>query len=236
MALPLPSSPHWAPISTTAGIGSWFSSSIVGHRSAPGGPDDGRVSACRAVQLDLRRLAPGQAPRRGDVAACRGTPSPSSSAGRCPALAAVLDGAAQGRAAAARSRWPGSRPRTAASTGLARDLGHRQRRASASSPWSATTTAGCCCAAGRIEAAGDGRAVAEPPPRRCRPTTTTSRSPTAPVTRIDVRPDWTAVDTIGVTVMTLPLRPMQRTSGRALQIASRPGPHRPGRRARSPRR
>ena len=33
----------------------------------------------------------------------------------------------------------------------------------------------------------------------CRPTTTTSRSPTATVTRIDVRPDWRAVDTIGVT-------------------------------------
>ena len=42
------------------------------------------------------------------------------------------------------------------------------------------------------------------------------------VTRIDVRPDWHAVDTIGVTVMTQPLRPTQRTSGRALQVASDP--------------
>ena len=42
------------------------------------------------------------------------------------------------------------------------------------------------------------------------------------ITRIDVRPDWGAVDTIGVTVMTLPLRPTRQTSGRALQVASDP--------------
>ena len=42
------------------------------------------------------------------------------------------------------------------------------------------------------------------------------------ITRIDVRPDWAAVDTIGVTVMTLPLRPTRHTSGRALQVASDP--------------
>jgi hypothetical protein len=42
------------------------------------------------------------------------------------------------------------------------------------------------------------------------------------ITRIDVRPAWDAVDTIGVTVMTLPLRPTRQTSGRALQIASDP--------------
>jgi hypothetical protein len=43
-----------------------------------------------------------------------------------------------------------------------------------------------------------------------------------PVTRLDVRPDWTAVDTIGVSVMTIPLRPVRRTKGRALQVASDP--------------
>jgi hypothetical protein len=43
-----------------------------------------------------------------------------------------------------------------------------------------------------------------------------------PVTRLDVRPDWTAVDTIGVAVMTIPLRPVRRTMGRALQVASDP--------------
>jgi hypothetical protein len=42
------------------------------------------------------------------------------------------------------------------------------------------------------------------------------------VTRIDVRPDWTAVDTIRAVVTVLPLRPTRRSSGRALQIASDP--------------
>ena len=42
------------------------------------------------------------------------------------------------------------------------------------------------------------------------------------ITRIDVRPDWQAVDTIGVTVMMQPLRPTRHTSGRALQVASDP--------------
>ncbi len=42
------------------------------------------------------------------------------------------------------------------------------------------------------------------------------------ITRIDVRPEWRAVDTIAVTVMTLPLRPTRQTTGRALQVASDP--------------
>ena len=42
------------------------------------------------------------------------------------------------------------------------------------------------------------------------------------ITRIDVRPDWRAVDTIGVTVMLQPLRPTRQTSGRAVQMASDP--------------
>jgi hypothetical protein len=39
------------------------------------------------------------------------------------------------------------------------------------------------------------------------------------ITRIDVQPDWTAVDSIRVAVVTLPLRPVRRSSGRALQVA-----------------
>jgi hypothetical protein len=42
------------------------------------------------------------------------------------------------------------------------------------------------------------------------------------ITRIDVRPEWRAVDTIAVTVMTLPLRPTRQTTGRALQVACDP--------------
>jgi hypothetical protein len=42
------------------------------------------------------------------------------------------------------------------------------------------------------------------------------------VTRIDVRPDWKAVDSLRVFVTVQPLRPVRRTTGRALQVASDP--------------
>jgi hypothetical protein len=42
------------------------------------------------------------------------------------------------------------------------------------------------------------------------------------VTRIDVRPDWTAVDSMRVLVTVIPLRPVRRSTGRALQVASDP--------------
>ena len=42
------------------------------------------------------------------------------------------------------------------------------------------------------------------------------------ITRIDVRPDWTAVDRLSVAVVTQPLRPVLRATGRALQIACAP--------------
>ena len=42
------------------------------------------------------------------------------------------------------------------------------------------------------------------------------------ITRIDVRPDWTAVDRVSVAVVRQPLRPVRRTTGRALQIACAP--------------
>jgi hypothetical protein len=74
---------------------------------------------------------------------------------------------------------------------------------------------------GRIEAAGDGRRSLS---RRlgCQAHHDDIKVADGEITRIDVRPDWRAVDTIGVTVMTLPLRPTRQTSGRALQVASDP--------------
>jgi hypothetical protein len=74
---------------------------------------------------------------------------------------------------------------------------------------------------GRIEAAGDGRRSLS---RRlgCQAYHDDIKVADGEITRIDVRPDWRAVDTIGVTVMALPLRPTRQTSGRALQVASDP--------------
>ena len=42
------------------------------------------------------------------------------------------------------------------------------------------------------------------------------------VTRMEVRPDWTVPDRMGVAVVTAPLRPVRRTTGRALQVACDP--------------
>ncbi|MFL6094617.1 MAG: hypothetical protein ACJ71Y_04135, partial [Blastococcus sp.] len=74
---------------------------------------------------------------------------------------------------------------------------------------------------GRIEAAGDGRRSLS---RRLGLQAHHDDILVADgeITRIDVRPDWRAVDTIGVTVVLQPLRPTRQTSGRALQVASDP--------------
>ena len=74
---------------------------------------------------------------------------------------------------------------------------------------------------GRIEAAGDGRRRLS---RRIglQAYHDDIKVADGEITRIDVRPDWQAVDTIGVSVMTQPLRPALRTKGRALQVASDP--------------
>ena len=172
-----------------------------------------------SVELDLRRLEPGQAPRPEDVAAAADAESVRVR-GPVPALAAVLtvllkaDRTAlvpvawepAGDKASAR-RWPatsGSAPASRGTSRLVRD-----------------DHGGVLLHHGRIEAAGDGRRSLS---RRLglQAHHDDIKVADGEITRIDVRPDWRAVDTIGVTVMTLPLRPTRQTSGRALQIASDP--------------
>jgi hypothetical protein len=74
---------------------------------------------------------------------------------------------------------------------------------------------------GRVEAAGDGRRSLS---RRLglQAHHDDIKVADGEITRIDVRPEWRAVDTISVTVMTQPLRPTRQTVGRALQVASDP--------------
>jgi hypothetical protein len=171
-----------------------------------------------SVQLDLRRLDSGQAPRQGDVA-------PAADAdqvrvrGPVHALSAVLAVLLKaGRTAVVPVAWEPSADKD--STGLARDLG-----IGSGEPRDLTLVrddhGGVLLHHGRIEAAGDGRRSLS---RRIglQAHHDDIRVADGDVTRIDVRPDWQAVDTIGVTVMVQPLRPTQRTSGRALQIASDP--------------
>jgi hypothetical protein len=170
------------------------------------------------VELDLRRLDLGQAPRQADVA-------PAADAdevrvrGPVHGLSAVLAVLLKaGRTAQVPVAWEPTGDKD--STGLARDLG-----IGTGTPRDLSLVrddhGGVLLHHGRIEAAGDGRRALS---RRLglQAHHDDIRVADGEVTRIDVRPDWHAVDTIGVTVMTQPLRPTQRTSGRALQVASDP--------------
>jgi len=171
-----------------------------------------------SVELDLRRLDPGLAPRQTEVAPAvdadrvlvRGPVH-----GLSAVLAALLKA---GRSAVVPVAWEPSADKD--STGLARDLG-----IGSGEPRDLSLVrddhGGVLLHHGRIEAAGDGRRSLS---RRVglQAHHDDIRVADGEVTRIDVRPDWRAVDTIGVTVMVQPLRPTQRTSGRALQVASDP--------------
>ncbi|TFV76746.1 hypothetical protein E4P39_07515 [Blastococcus sp. CT_GayMR19] len=170
------------------------------------------------VELDLRRLDPGEAPRRGDVAAAVEADSVRLR-GPVPALAAVLTALLKaGRTSLVPVAWEPTADK--ASLSLARDL-----EIGSGEPRDLTLVrddhGGVLLHHGRIEAAGNGRRSLS---RRlgCQAHHDDIQVADGEITRIDVRPDWRAVDTIGVTVMTLPLRPTRQTSGRALQVASDP--------------
>jgi hypothetical protein len=171
-----------------------------------------------SVQLDLRRLAAGEAPRQGDVAAA-GTADAIHVRGPVHGLSAVLTVLLKaGRSAEVPVSWEPAADKS--SVALARDLG-----VGTGTVRELTLVrddhGGVLLHHGRIEAAGDGRRSLS---RRLglQAHHDDIKVADGEITRIDVRPDWAAVDTISVTVMTLPLRPTQRTSGRALQTASDP--------------
>jgi hypothetical protein len=170
------------------------------------------------VELDLRRLGPAEAPRADRLAAV-GEADSVCVRGAVPALAGVLNRLLkEGRTGQVPVAWDPADDRD--SVGLARDLG-----IGTGSPRELSLVrddhGGVLLHHGRIEADNGGR----------RSLSTRVglqahhddiRVADGEITRIDVRPDWTAVDTIGVTVMVQPLRPTRRTVGRALQVASDP--------------
>jgi hypothetical protein len=171
-----------------------------------------------SVELDLRRLEPGQAPRDTALA-----PALDADAlvvrGPVHALSAVLARLLKaGRSAQVPVAWePGS---DRDSVGLARDLG-----IGTGEPRDLTLVrddhGGVLLHHGRYEAAGEARRSLS---RRLglQAHHDDIKVADGEITRIDVRPEWRAVDTIAVTVMTLPLRPTRQTTGRALQVASDP--------------
>ncbi|MGY1825269.1 hypothetical protein [Blastococcus sp. SYSU DS0541] len=169
-----------------------------------------------SVELDLRRLGPAEAPLRSQL-----TPVATAGqlvvrgpvAGLSAVLAALLKA---GRTAEVPVAWEPSGDKS--STALARALG-----IGTGGPRDLTLVrddhGGVLLHHGRIEAPGTGRRSLS---RRLglQAYHDDIKVADGEITRIDVRPDWTAVDTIGVTVMTQPLRPTRQTSGRALQVAS----------------
>ncbi|MGY1917118.1 hypothetical protein [Blastococcus sp. SYSU DS0973] len=171
-----------------------------------------------SVELDLRRLGPGEAPLRSQL---EPVPTAASLVVRGPVagLSAVLAALHKaGRTAEVPVSWEPATDK--ASTALARDLG-----IGTGAPRDLTLVrddhGGVLLHHGRIEAAGDGRRSLS---RRLglQAYHDDIRVADGEITRIDVRPDWSAVDTIGVTVMIQPLRPTRQTSGRALQVACDP--------------
>lgn len=172
-----------------------------------------------AVQLDLRGLEPATAPLPGDVADVVEADAVVVR-GPVPALAAVLAALHKAeRTAAVPVAW--EPPDDDDSRSLARDLrigsgGEREvglvvddhggvllRRGRIEPP----TDDPRHTIGGRIglQAHHDARKVAD-----------------GPVTRIDVRPDYRAEDSLKVFVTVAPLRPVRRSTGRALQVASDP--------------
>ncbi|GAA3157654.1 hypothetical protein GCM10010531_06250 [Blastococcus jejuensis] len=171
-----------------------------------------------SVELDLRRLEPGQAPREHAVA-----PAADADAivvrGPVPALAGVLTLLLKaGRTRQVPVSWEPTSDRD--SLGLARDLGIGSGEAR-DLTLVRDDHGGVLLHHGRLEAAGDGRRALS---RRLglQAHHDDIKVADGEITRIDVRPEWRAVDTIAVTVMTLPLRPTRQTTGRALQVACDP--------------
>ncbi|WP_138756947.1 hypothetical protein [Modestobacter altitudinis] len=172
-----------------------------------------------ARQFDLRGLAPGQGPSKRHVASVVDGVDEVVVQGPVQALAAVLN--RLWRTERLPSVPVGWEPADdAASRGLARALG-LGTGAERELPLVRDDHGGVLLAAGRVTALGGQRPVLG---RRfgAQAYADATRVADGPITRIDVRPDWTAVDRISVAVVSLPLRPVQRTTGRALQIASEP--------------
>ena len=170
------------------------------------------------VELDLRGLAPGQAPGRDAVAVVAGAEQ-LLVRGPVPGLAAALTALLRAeRTAAVPVSWEPAGDD--ASTGLARELGIGTGGLRAL-PLVRDDHGGVLLHHGRIGPAGEGRPALS---RRLGLAAHHDDAKVAdgPVTRIDVRPDWRAPDTIAVAVTTLPLRPARRSTGRALQVACDP--------------
>jgi hypothetical protein len=171
-----------------------------------------------SVDLDLRRLERGETPRDAVLAPMEDADA-LTVRGPVHALNAVLARLLKtGRSAQVPVAWEPSSDRDSMDLAKALEIG-------SGAPRDLTLVrddhGGVLLHHGRVEAAGDGRRSLS---RRLglQAHHDDIKVADGEITRIDVRPEWRAVDTIAVTVMTQPLRPTRQTTGRALQVASDP--------------
>jgi hypothetical protein len=172
-----------------------------------------------SVQLDLRSLDPGAAPLPGDVAEVAQADSVVVR-GPVPALAAVLTALHKaGRTASVPVSWEPVGDDD--SRGLARDLrlGTGEERELS---LVLDDHGGVLLHRGRIEPPTEDPRHAIGHRIGLQAHHDATKVADGIVTRIDARPDYKAVDSMRVYVTVAPLRPVRRSTGRALQVASDP--------------
>jgi hypothetical protein len=172
-----------------------------------------------SVELDLRRLDPGTAPLRSDLDEVAEADTVLVG-GPVPALAAVLAALHRaGRTAGVPVAWePGD---DGDSRALARDLGIGTGR-ERDLPLVLDDHGGVLLHRGRIEPATDDPRRAPGPRLGLQAHHDARKVADGIVRRIDVRPDRKAADSLRVQVTVSSLRPVRRSTGRALQVASDP--------------
>jgi|SRR4051794_5521085 len=171
------------------------------------------------VEFDLRGLEPASAPRREDVGAVADAESVVVR-GPVPALSAVLTALLRaGRTGEVPVAWEPADD--SSSAGLARDLGVGTGAARELS-LVRDDHGGVLLHHGRLEASAAGPRGALGRRLGMQAHHDDLKIADGPVTRLDVRPDWRTADRIRVALVTVPLRPVRRTLGRALQVACDP--------------
>lgn len=177
------------------------------------------------LELDLRGLAPDEAPAKDAVAGAVEGPAVLVR-GPVPALAGVLAALnAASRTADVVVSWDPADDKL--SRGLARDLGIGSGGPEREMTLVRDDHGGVLLHTGRVEPTGEDD---DPRPGRvfrrhrfgAQAHHDDARVADGQITRITARPDWRAVDTMRVVVTVLPMRPPVSTRGRALQIACDP--------------
>ena len=172
-----------------------------------------------AHDVDLRGLAPDEAPSRDAVAGVTDGPSVLVR-GPVPALAGVLAALnAASRTADVVVSWEPADDKL--SRGLARDLGIGTGVEREMTLYR-DDHGGVLLHSGRVEPADDGRRSLLSRRLGAQAHHDDAKVADGMISRVTARPDWQAVDTLRVAVVVQPLRPPRLSRGRALQIACDP--------------